>query len=214
MTFKGYYKLPAPQTAQENCVAHNGSLVPVPGRDIMVQSWYQGGISVFDFTDASHPREIAFHDRGPVDSTRMGNGGSWSVYWYNGVMVSSEISRGLDIFELTPSAWLSQNELDAAKSVKLEYLNAQGQPTYAWSPSFAVVRSYVDQLARSKGLSGARIEAVRGALAAAEQGAAATRGAALSALATELDADAAASSDAAKVRMAAAATRNLAGASR
>ena len=100
-------------------MAHNGSLIPIPGRDIMVQAWYQGGISVFDWTDAKHPKEIAFFDRGPVDSTEMGNGGSWSVYWYNGVMVSSEISRGLDIFELTPSAFISQNEIDAAKSVKM-----------------------------------------------------------------------------------------------
>ena len=102
--FQGYYKLPAAQTAQENCVAHNGSLIPIPGRDVMVQAWYQGGISVFDWTDAAHPKEIAYFDRGPVDSTRMSMGGSWSVYWYNGVIVSSEIARGLDIFELTPSA--------------------------------------------------------------------------------------------------------------
>ena len=100
MTFQSYYKMPAPQTPQENCVAHNGSLIPIPGRDVMVQAWYQGGISVFDWTDAAHPKEIAFFDRGPVDSTKMASGGSWSVYWYNGVIVSSEISRGLDIFEL------------------------------------------------------------------------------------------------------------------
>ena len=142
----------APQTPQENCVAHNGSLIPIPGRDVMVQAWYQGGISVFDWTDAAHPKEIAFFDRGPVDSTRMASGGSWSVYWYNGVMVSSEISRGLDIFELTPSGFISRNEIDAAKTVHLDYLNTQGQPKLVWPPSFALARAYVDQLERSQGL--------------------------------------------------------------
>src|SRR3989449_562191 len=116
--FQSYYKLPAPQTPQENCVAHNGSLIPIPGRDVMVQAWYQGGISVFDWTDAAHPREIAFFDHGPVDSTQMVGAGSWSAYWYNGVIVSSEIARGLDIFALQPSGFISQNEIDAAKSVQ------------------------------------------------------------------------------------------------
>jgi hypothetical protein len=106
MKFQNYFKMPAAQTSNENCVAHNGSLIPIPGRDVMVQAWYQGGIDVFDWTDAAHPKEIAFFDRGPVDSTRMAMGGSWSVYWYNGVMVSSEIARGLDIFELTPSEFI------------------------------------------------------------------------------------------------------------
>ena len=100
LTFHGYYKLPAPQTPQENCVAHNGSLIPIPGRDIMVQGWYQGGLSVFDWTDVDHPQEIAYFDRGPIDEKRMMMGGSWSAYWYNGVIVSSEIARGLDIYEL------------------------------------------------------------------------------------------------------------------
>ncbi|MGZ8379867.1 MAG: LVIVD repeat-containing protein, partial [Gemmatirosa sp.] len=108
MEFQSYWKLPAAQTSFENCVAHNGSLIPIPGRDVMVQSWYQGGISVVDFTDVRNPTEIAFHDRGPVDSTRMGNGGSWSVYWYNGAIVSSEIARGLDVAELVPSEFISQ----------------------------------------------------------------------------------------------------------
>ena len=119
----------------------------------MVQAWYQGGISVFDWTDAAHPKEIAFFDRGPVDSTRMASGGSWSVYWYNGVIVSSEIARGLDIVELTPSAFISQNEIDAAKTVQCDYLNAQGQPKIVWPPSFALARAYVDQLERSHGLA-------------------------------------------------------------
>src|SRR4029079_8598111 len=149
--------------------AHNGSLIPIPGRDVMVQAWYQGGISVFDWTDAKHPKEIAFFDRGPVDSTRMGNGGSWSVYWYNGYMISSEISRGLDIFELKPSGYISQNEIDAAKSVKYTYLNAQGQPKMIWPPSFALSRSYLDQLERSKGLAADKIASTRSELAKAEK---------------------------------------------
>ncbi len=161
MRFRSYYKLPAPQTSLENCVAHNGSLIPIPGRDVMVQGWYQGGISVFDWTDPSNPVEIAFHDRGPVDPARMQGGGSWSVYWYNGLIVSSEIARGLDIFELTPSAYVSQNEIDAAKSVKLDYLNAQGQPKFVWPASFALARAYVDQLERSGGLSEGRIASTR-----------------------------------------------------
>jgi hypothetical protein len=214
MQFQNYYKMPAPQTAQENCVAHNGSLIPIPGRDVMVQAWYQGGISVFDWTDAKHPKEIAFFDRGPVDSTRMAMGGSWSVYWYNGVIVSSEIARGLDIFELTPSAFLTQNEIDAAKSVHLDYLNTQGQPKLVWPPSFALARAYVDQLERSQGLAGGRIAAVRQALAGAEQASGAQRQGALTQLATQLDGDASGSADAAKVRTLAAAVRSLADASR
>jgi hypothetical protein len=212
LTFASYYKMPAAQTSQENCVAHNGSLIPIPGRDVMVQSWYQGGISVFDWTDAAHPVEIAFHDRGPVDSARMGNGGSWSVYWYNGVMVSSEISRGLDIFELTPSAYLSQNEIDAARSVHLDYLNTQGQPRLVWPPSFALARAYLDQLERSKGLAAGRIAAARTALASAERNTGAARHGALTALATRLEADAAQAGDAARVRLLARAVADLAGA--
>src|SRR5256885_16553087 len=110
MAFKSYYKLPVAQTRNENCVAHNGTLIPVPGRDIMAQGWYQGGISVSDGTDANHPKEIAFFDRGPMDSTKLLGAGSWSAYWYNGYIVSSEIARGLDILELTPNSLLTQNE--------------------------------------------------------------------------------------------------------
>jgi hypothetical protein len=210
MEFQNYYKLPAPQTVNENCVAHNGSLIPIPGRDVMVQAWYQGGISVFDFTDAKHPREIAFFDRGPVDSTHMAMGGSWSVYWYNGVIVSSEIARGLDVFELAPSAFISQNEIDAAKSVHLDYLNTQGQPKFVWPASFAVARSYVDQLARWNGLGSSRISAIRQSLASAESMSGASRRDALNALASQIDADANGSSDAARVRMLASAVRDLA----
>ncbi len=211
MHFQSYYKMPAAQTAQENCVAHNGSLIPIPGRDVMVQAWYQGGISVFDWTDAAHPKEIAFFDRGPVDSTRLASGGSWSTYWYNGVIVSSEIARGLDIFELLPSPLISQNELDAARTIKLAYQNTQGQPKLVWPPSFALAKAYVDQLERSKGLDGGRIKAVRGELATAEKATGTGRSSALEKLAGELETDAAKSSDAAKVRTLAGAVKQLAG---
>jgi hypothetical protein len=212
MQFQSYYKMPAAQTWQENCVAHNGSMIPIPGRDVMVQSWYQGGISVFDWTDPRNPREIAFHDRGPWDATRMGDAGSWSVYWYNGVMVSSEIGRGLDIFELVPSGFLTQNEIDAAKTVRYDYLNAQGQPKMVWPPSFALARAYLDQLERSRGLAAARISAARQALAGAETASGAARRDALSQLASRLDGDAQ-GADAAKVRLLAGAVRDLAAAS-
>src|SRR5690606_8886307 len=125
-------------------------------------------ISVFDWTDATNPVEIAFHDRGPLDATRMEMGGSWSVYWYNGAIVSSEIARGLDIFELVPSAYLTQNEIDAANTVTLDYLNPQGQPRYVWPASFALAKAYLDQLERSQVLSNQRIAAVRQELANAE----------------------------------------------
>jgi hypothetical protein len=210
MDFKSYYKLPAPQTASENCVAHNGSLIPIPGRDVMVQAWYQGGISMFDWTDPAHPREIAYHDRGPVDAERLQLAGSWSVYWYNGVIVSSEIQRGLDIFELVPSAFISQNEIDAAKTVHLDYLNTQGQPKLVWPPSFALARAYADQLGRSNGLSASRLAAVRSALASAESASGSARSSALRTLATQLDGDASGSSDAAKVRLLASAVKDLA----
>jgi hypothetical protein len=200
MVFQSYYKLPAAQTPQENCVAHNGSMIPVPGRDIMVQSWYQGGISIFDWTDPKKPFEIAFHDRGPIDAKTMEMGGSWSVYWYNGLIVNSEIARGLDIFELVPSEFLTQNEIDASKTVRLEYLNPQGQPKYTWPPSFVLSRAFVDQLARNNGLSAARVRAVRTALTDAERAAGADRQARLRTLATSLAGDAASSRDGAKVR--------------
>jgi hypothetical protein len=212
MRFQSYYKLPAPQTWNENCVAHNGSLIPIPGRDVMVQGWYQGGISIFDWTDPKNPKEIAYHDRGPVDSTRMGSGGSWSAYWYNGAIISSEISRGLDIFELTPSEFLSQNEIDAAKTVVLDHFNAQGQPKLVWPPSFALARAYLDQLERSNCLGRARVAAVRQGLASAEQASGAQRRDALTQIATQLDGDARTSCDAPKVRKLAGAARDLAGA--
>ena len=211
LEFQSYYKLPAPQTSLENCVAHNGSLIPIPGRDVMVQAWYQGGISIFDWTDAANPVEIAFHDRGPTDATRMRMGGSWSVYWYNGVMVSSEIGRGLDIFELTSSEVLSQNEIDAAKSVRLDHLNSQGQPKFVWPHTFALAGAYVDQLERSRSMAEARVAAVREALATAESASGPARRTALTSLARELEGEAGRSGDAAKVRTLAEAVRGLAG---
>ncbi len=209
MVFQSYYKIPAAQTSLENCVAHNGSMIPIPGRDVMVQAFYQGGITVFDWTDPKHPKEIAFFDRGPVDGARMGNAGSWSVYWYNGYMVSSEIGRGLDIFELTPSPAITQNEIDAAKTVKLEYLNAQGQPKHAWPASYPLARAYVDQLERSGGLSGGRISAIRQSLASAEKASGSARSTALSQLSSQVASDANGSKDAAKVRMLADAVKGL-----
>jgi hypothetical protein len=167
----------------------------------MVQSWYQGGVSVFDFTDPRRPTEIAIFYRGPVDATRMALGGTRSVYWYNGVIVSSEILRGLDVLELVPSPALTQNEIDAAKTVRFDYFNTQGQQRFVWPASFALARAYVDQLERSGGLSAQRLEAVRGALQAAEPQAGAARQGALRALATALDGDAGGSRDAGKVRM-------------
>ena len=190
MKFKGYYKMPAAQTAMENCVAHNGSLIPIPGRDVMVQAWYQGGVSVFDWTDPANAKEIAFHDRGPIDSTHFTMGGSWSVYWYNGVMVSSEIARGLDIFELTPSQYISQNEIDAAKTVHFDYLNTQGQPKLVWPPSFALSRAYVDQIERANSLQPTRIGVIRTALEKAEKASMPQRGKTLATLAKQIDAEA------------------------
>ncbi len=212
--FKGYWKLPAPQTDLENCVAHNGSLIPIPGREVMVQGWYQGGISVFDWTDMENVIEIAYHDRGPIDAESMGNAGSWSVYWYNGLIVSSEIGLGLDIFELTPSGWLSANEIAAAKSVVFDELNAQGQVQYTFPPSFAVARSYLDQLERSGGLSGAKIAAARASLREAERAEGQSRRTMLTQLANALQADAIRAPDQAKVRMLSVAVTDLVGAGR
>ena len=212
LEFESYYKLPAPQSTEENCVAHNGSLVPIPGRDVMVQSWYQGGISVFDWTDAENPVEIAYHDRGPVAADRMQMGGSWSVYWYNGAIVSSEIARGLDVFELTPSEHVTQNEIDAANTVRLDYLNAQGQPTYSWPPSFALVRAYMDQLDRTGQFPESDVAAARQLLRDAEASTGGARRSQLETLAGEVSARAT-GPQAAKVQMLEAALRDLAAAS-
>jgi hypothetical protein len=164
MVFKGYYKLPVAQTETENCVAHNGSLVPVPGRDIMVQGWYQGGITVFDFTDSANPVEIAYFDRGPVDAKNLITAGYWSAYWYNGNIYGAEIARGIDVFRLTPSEFLSENELAAANLVRFEEFNSQNQPKVTWPPSFVVAKAYLDQMERGKSIDQARATALRAAL--------------------------------------------------
>jgi len=214
MTFKSYYKLPVAQKAVENCVAHNGTLIPIPGRDVMTQAWYQGGMSVFDWTDPAHPTEIAYFDRGPMDSTKLVMGGYWSTYWYNGYIIASEISRGLDIFELRPSALISQNEIDAAKLVHFDYLNAQDQPKIVWPASIVVARAYIDQLVRRNGISRGRSSAIAADLARAEKLNGTARRDALIKLATELDAEAASASDSARVAMLAAELRAVAGAQR
>ena len=214
MTFQSYYKMPAPQTVTENCVAHNGTLIPIPGRDVMVQAWYQGGLSMFDWTDSAHPKEIAYFDRGPMNKDTLYIAGYWSTYWYNGYIIASEIARGLDIFALKPSAFISQNEIDAAKSVRFAFFNAQDQPRYVWPATFALSRSYVDQLERSGGLSSGRISSVREGLASAEKESGDARRSALSSLADRVDRDAAGSRDGAKVKRLAASVRDLANAAK
>jgi hypothetical protein len=208
LRFGGYYKLPAPQTDQENCVAHNGSLIPVPGRDIMVQAWYQGGVSVFDFTEPAQPFEIAFFDRGPIDAKQLITGGYWSTYWYNGHIYGAEIARGVDVFRLTPSDHLSQNEIDAAVQVRFTEFNAQQQPRFAWPATSVVARAYLDQLTRGKAIDSEKARALTAALDRAdelrsgrEKGASATLDR-LNAIATQLESDAAGASgrDAARLR--------------
>src|SRR5207253_4469320 len=157
------------QGDSENCVAHNGSLIPVPGRDIEVQAWYQGGVSVMDFTDAAHPQEIAYVDRGPIDPNVLVLGGDWSAYWYNGQIYASEIARGLDIFELTPTKFLTQNEIDAARTVQVAELNVQNQQKIEWPAQFVVAKAYVDQLERSQALPADQIAAVRKQIQSAER---------------------------------------------
>ncbi|HEX6309910.1 MAG TPA: hypothetical protein VFZ69_17190, partial [Longimicrobiales bacterium] len=210
MRFHSYYKMPAAQTEQENCVAHNGSLIPIPDREVMAQGWYQGGVSVFDWTDVANPKEIAFFDRGPLDAERLTSAGSWSAYWYNGYIYSSEIARGLDVIELMPSAFISQNEIDAAKTVRFEFLNAQEQRKLVWPPSFVLARAYLDQLERGDGLAADRIAAARTDLARAERLSGQERRAALTQLATRLNAEAAGARSAAKVRKLATAVGELA----
>ena len=168
LTFANYYKLPAAQGDTENCVAHNGSLLPVPGRDIEVQAWYQGGISIVDFTDPAKPFEIAYFDRGPIDAKTLVLGGDWSAYWYNGYIYASEIARGLDVFELAPTEFLTQNEIDAAKAVHVADLNVQNQQKIEWPSQLIVAKAYVDQLSRSQALSAGQIASLRKAIQNAE----------------------------------------------
>jgi hypothetical protein len=179
LVFGNYYKMPAPQTNFENCVAHNGSLVPVPGRDIMVQAWYQGGLSMFDFTDSKNPAEIAYFDRGPVYADKLVLAGYWSTYYYNGYIYGSEIMRGLDIFKLVPSDQLSQNEIDAAALVKWDELNVQEQTPIKWPNSPVVAKAYVDQLVRSQTMTADRADSLRAALDKADKATGSARAAAV-----------------------------------
>jgi hypothetical protein len=238
-TQRSYFKLPAAQSAEENCVSHNGGLIPVPGRDLYVQGWYQGGIDVMDFTDSDHPREIAYFDRGSIDppppppsgdsargvelpagagrgaSRGRGTiGGSWGAYYWNGMVYSSELDRGFDIYQLTPSAQLSANELAAAKLVTMKEYNPQSQPKLVWPAAFPVVRSYLDQLVRNGGLAANRTSAVSAALTAAEKKSGAARAAALTTLATQVDGYASGAKDADRVRMMSSAIKDLAAASK
>jgi hypothetical protein len=169
LVFRSYYKLPAEQTEQENCVAHNGSLIPVPGRDIKVQGWYQGGVSMFDFTDSANPIEIAYFDRGPVNPQQLVTGGYWSAYWYNGHVYGSEIARGIDIFRLVPTEHLSQAEIDAAVQVRFDEFNVQSQPQIAHPLNFITARAYVEQLVRSKAFTMERANALRAAMERADR---------------------------------------------
>jgi len=210
LTPAGYYKLPVVQTDQENCVAHNGSLIPIPGRDIMTQAWYQGGISVFDFTDPAHPKEIAFFDRGPMDSTKLLLGGDWGTYWYNGHIYASEIDRGLDVLDLKPSDQLSQNEIDAAKLVHFDVFNPQNQPKLVWPASYVVARAYLDQIVRDNGIPRDRSTSIARELGRAEKLKGASERSALTQLATRIDRDVHGSSDPTRVQALAGTIRGLA----
>jgi hypothetical protein len=212
MVFQSYWKMPAAQTDQENCVAHNGSLIPVPDREVMVQGWYQGGVSVFDWTDPKNPKEIAYFDRGPLDESRLRSAGSWSAYWHNGLIYSSEIARGLDILELQPSAFLTRNEIDAAKTVQFDFYNPQEQRRFHWPPSFALARAYLDQLERGSGMAADRIATARAELQRAESASGDARRTTLTQLASRLNGEAGAARDAAKVRKLATALGELAAA--
>jgi hypothetical protein len=224
LTQHAYFKLPSAQSAQENCVSHNGGLIPVPGRDLFVQGWYQGGVDVSDFTDPDHPFEVAFFDRGPVDlppepgdtasasiSRQRGTiGGSWGAYYWNGYIYSSELARGFDVLELVPSDKLSANEIAAAKLVRMEQYNPQSQPHYTFPAAFPVVRSYLDQLVRNNGLSSDRTSAIAKALDDAEQQTGAARSRSLTKLAAQVDADAKGASDSGRVKQLAVEIRRLA----
>lgn len=154
LEFRSYFKIPAPQLEQENCVAHNGSVVPIPGRDVFVQAWYQGGLSVIDFTDSSNPREIGYFDRGPIHEEHLILGGYWSTYWYNGKIYGTEIARGLDVLSLMPSEDLTENEIAAAALADQgELFNPQQQFKVTWPAEPVVARAYIDQLERTTALS-------------------------------------------------------------
>ena len=140
LVFKSHYKMPAPQLETENCVAHNGSIIPIPNRDIFVQAWYQGGISILDFTDSSNPKEIAYFDRGPILEDILITGGYWSTYYYDGFIYGTEITRGLDVFRLIPSEYISKKEIEAASNafpaVGDNVFNPQQQFPMAWPDTY------------------------------------------------------------------------------
>lgn len=211
LTPASFFKLPAAQSEVENCVAHNGSLIPVPGRDIFVQAWYQGGISVIDFTDPAKPFEIAFFDRGPVSAERLELAGHWSAYWYNGYIYGSEIARGLDVLELRPSEFLTANEIAAARLVRLDQFNPQLQPKLTWPADFSVSRAYLDQLVRNRGLVRDRLNRITRDLRSAEQARGTDRQQRLARLAEAIDRDVDGAVDPARVRALAASVRALAG---
>jgi len=230
-TQRAYFKLPSAQAPEENCVSHNGGIIPVPGRDLYVQGWYQGGVNIMDFTHPDSAIEIGYFDRGsitpprgadvpqpPVDPSVRGGGnaigGSWGAYYWNGLIFSSELDRGLDILELTPSPHLSANEIAAAKLVRFDAYNPQSQPKMTWPPAFVVVRSYLDQLVRHSGLAAERTEAISSALDLAEMKSGAARATALNELARQVDRDVAGARDGARVRTMAGEIRRLAAASR
>jgi len=230
-TQRAYFKLPSAQAPEENCVSHNGGIIPVPGRDLYVQGWYQGGVNIMDFTNPDSATEIGYFDRGsitpprgadvpqpPVDPSVRGGGnaigGSWGAYYWNGLIFSSELDRGMDILELTPSPHLSANEIAAAKLVRFDAYNPQSQPKMTWPPAFVVVRSYLDQLVRNGGLASERTAAISSALDVAEMKAGAARATALNALAQQVDKDATGAKDGARVRTMAGEIRRLAAASR
>ncbi len=165
LVFRSYYKLPAAQTDKENCVAHNGSLIPVPGRDLFVQAWYQGGLSISDFTDSANPREIAYFDRGPINEQHGTMGGYWSVYWYNGRIYGTEIARGLDVLTLEPSEHLTANEIAAAAMADVGgAVNPQQQFPVSWPAHPVVARAYLDQLARDDAMPAEMMARITGAL--------------------------------------------------
>ncbi|MDX1480528.1 MAG: hypothetical protein R3315_02570, partial [Woeseiaceae bacterium] len=169
LVYRSHYKMPAPQVDEENCVAHNGSIIPVPGRDIFVQAWYQGGLSVVDFTDSANPVEIGYFDRGPIDDKEMILGGYWSTYWYDGRIYGTEIARGIDIFALEPSEYLSENEIAAAAIADQgELFNPQQQFRVTWPAEPVVAKAYVDQFERSGALPSATIADLRDALGRAQ----------------------------------------------
>jgi hypothetical protein len=233
-TQRAYFKLPSAQSAEENCVSHNGGIIPVPGRDLYVQGWYQGGVSIMDFTDADKAFEVGYFDRGSIDPPQPVDvpsaagaaqaagarprsntiGGSWGAYYWNGLIYSSELDRGMDILELTPSAELTANEIAAAKLVRFRDYNPQSQPKMTWPPAFVVVRAYLDQLVRGNGLAADRTSAISAALDAAESKSGAARAAALRAVAAQVDGDVKNAKDATRVRTMASEIRRLAAASK